>query len=116
MRPLRPSSYAGHIVHGSSGLCLTLGLPNNPAVYTTNNGTLHLEVWAGPLSAPGKVVTVLFNKGPEEDTIHAEWPVIGLPANKTLPIRDVWAMADLQPARSLTAVVASHGVRVFVVG
>jgi hypothetical protein len=84
--------------------------------YTTNNGTLQLEVWAGPLSTPGRVVTVLFNKGPSQDTIHVEWPVIGQPANATLPVRDVWAMADLPPAQSLTAVVASHGVRVFIVG
>ena len=98
-------------------MCLTLGLPNYvlQAPYVTNNGTLQLEVWAGPLSS-GAVVAVLFNKGPVNDTIHIEWPVLGLPLNASLPVRDVWDMTDLPNATSLTAQVPSHGVGVFVVG
>ena len=105
------------MVHGSTGSCLTLGLPNYvpSQPYVTNNGTLQLEVWAGPLTG-GRVVAVLFNKGPLADTISVEWPTLGLPAGATLPVRDVWAMADLPPSRNLTALVQSHGVRVFTVG
>jgi alpha-galactosidase len=99
---------------------LTLGLPNfNPSPsyqYTTNNGTLQQEVWAGPLSTPGKVVVVLFNKGPVEDTLAVAWDVIGLPVGATLPVRDVYNRTDLPPAQALAAVVQPHGVRVFVVG
>ena len=108
----------GNLIHGQSGLCATLGLPNlGDSTYTTNNGTLQLEVWGGPTSA-GKTVAVLFNKGPAEDTVAVDWQGLGLPVplGTLLPVRDVWAMADLPAAGSLSAVVAPHGVRVFVVG
>ena len=108
----------GNLIHGESGLCATLGAPNlGDSTYVSNNGTLHLEVWAGPTSA-GKTVAVLFNKGPQEDTVAVDWEGLGLPVplGTLLPVRDVWAMADLPPAGSLSALVAPHGVRVFVVG
>ena len=113
-----PPHPTGSLIHGESGLCATLGLPNlGDSTYTTNAGTLHFEVWAGPTSA-GKTVAVLFNKGPLEDTVAVDWEGLGLPVplGTLLPVRDVWAMADLPPAGNLSAVVAPHGVRVFVVG
>ena len=106
------------MIHGMSGECLTLGLPNlGDSTYKTNNGTLQAEVWGGPIST-GRVVVVLFNKGPVADTLSVEWSALNpsLPKGKTLPIRDVWAMADLPPAQSLSALVQPHGVRVFLVG
>ncbi len=114
--PQRPRP-AGNLVHGGTGKCATLGLPSYSAdaPYATNNGTLQQEVWAGPVST-GRTVAVLFNKGPQADTIAVGWPELGLPAGATLPVRDVWAMADLPAAQNLTALVAPHGVRVFLVG
>jgi hypothetical protein len=108
----------GAIVGGSSELCLTLGLPNfvSGAPYVTNNGTLELEAWGGPLSS-GKTVAVLFNKGrADNETVTATWDAFGLPSGATLPVRDVLARADLPPATELAAAVPAHGVRVFVVG
>ena len=106
-----------NIVHGASGLCLALGLANNPnsGAWVTNNGTLQHEIWAGPLST-GKTVAVLFNKGPETETLTAAWDALGLARGATLPVRDVLARKDLPPATGLSADVAAHGVAVFVVG
>jgi hypothetical protein len=106
-----------NIIHGASGLCLALGLANNPAsgAWVTNNGTLQHEIWAGTLSS-GKTVAVLFNKGPAADTLTAAWDALGLARGTTLPVRDVLARADLPPATGLSADVAAHGVAVFVVG
>jgi hypothetical protein len=114
----------GSVIHGASAQCLTLGVsnyaPQDPNSYT-NNGTLSLEVWAGALSATGfagKTVAVLFNKSPANDTLSVEWPSLGtgLPRGATLPIRDVYARADLPPATSLSALIPPHGVRIFIVG
>ena len=89
--------------------------PFPPAALRPTDGTLQLEVWGGPTSA-GKTVAVLFNKSPQTDTITVDWPALGLPLGKFLPVRDVWAMADLPAAQGLSAEVAPHGVRVFLVG
>ena len=110
----------GAIVHGSSGQCLTLGLPAlgaTAAPYTTNNGTLQALLWGGPLSS-GKAVAVLFNKAPGVETISVGWDALGLGlrVGAALPVRDVYAREDLGPATQLSAVVQPHGVRVFVVG
>jgi hypothetical protein len=109
----------GALVHGSSGLCLTLGLPAQVGAtpYTTNNGTLEAELWAGPLSS-GKAVAVLFNKARAEETIAVGWDALGLglSAGAALPVRDVYARQDLGAFTQLSAVVQPHGVRVFVVG
>lgn len=108
----------GSVIGGSSELCVTLGLPNYVAgrQYVTNNGTLALEVWGGPLSS-GKTVAVLFNKGgASAETITANWDVFGLPRGASLPVRDVLARAALPPASELKAIVPPHGVRAFVVG
>ncbi len=73
-------------------------------------------MWGGALSAPGKAVVVLFNKSPEAGTLTASWDLVGLRAGAALPVRDVYAKADLGAAASLSAEVQPHGVRVFVVG
>ena len=109
----------GSILHGATGLCLTLGLSNTivgNSQYVTNNGTLEHEVWSGHLSTPGETLAILFNKGLTNETITIGWDVIGLPANSSQPIRDVWARAALPPALNLSALVQSHGVRIFVIG
>jgi hypothetical protein len=99
-------------------MCLTLGLPYYDGVgqYATSNGTLEHEVWAGPLSTPGKAVVVLFNKSPVAETLTTAWDWVGLAAGATLPVRDVYNKTDLPPAQALSALVQPHGVRVFVVG
>ena len=110
----------GAIVHGSSGLCLTLGLPPvGPATvpYSTNNGTLQSELWGGSLSS-GKTVAVLFNKATDVETLTFGWDALGLGlrAGASLPVRDVYAREDLGDATTLSAQVQPHGVRVFVIG
>ncbi len=124
--PLFDSSYAAqvwiwdsldNIIHGASGLCLALGVPNNPSssTWVTNNGTLAHEVWGGPLST-GKTVAVLFNKSPMNETMSTPWDALGLAAGASFPVRDVLSKQSLPPATSLTADVAAHGVRVFIIG
>ena len=125
--PLFDSSYAAqvwiwdsleNIIHGSSGLCrLALGVPNNPSssTWVTNNGTLSHEVWGGELST-GKTVAILFNKSPVNETMSTPWDALGLAAGSSFPVRDVLSKQNLPPATSLTADVAAHGVRVFVIG
>ena len=98
-------------MHGSSGQCLTLGLPaTTPTTpYITNNGTLQAKLWGGN----GKVVAVLFNKVSGIETITAGWDALGLGlrAGFALPVRDVYARQDLGPATMLSAVVQPHGGR-----
>lgn len=113
----------GMLIHGSTGLCATLG---NPQVvpqgqpYVTNNFTLEHEVWAGPLSTPNQWAVVLFNKGLTNETLKASWDLLdGVAggASATLPVRDVLARKDLGPTKDgVSAVVPSHGVALYVVG
>ena len=111
----------GAIVGARDGQCLTLGLPNLPpagAKYETNNGTLHHEVWAGPLASAQQVV-VLFNKGAARETLSAAWRLLHQPASRPCPVRDVLARKALPPLAAgadLTAEVPPHGVRLFVLG
>ena len=113
----------GAIVSAAHGQCLTLGLPNLPASgtkWTTNNGTLQHEVWAGDLASAQRVV-VLFNKGGAAETLSAPWRLLrqGCPQSGPCPARDVLARKALPPLAAgvaLTAEVPSHGVRLFVLG
>jgi hypothetical protein len=120
-------SLTSQILSGSTGLCVTLGQPNLPPAgrpWTTNNGTLHHEVWSGPLSNGKQVVVVLFNKGDFNETVAAARELLELPAacaasSPSCPVRDLLARQDLPalPAGApLTATVPSHGVQMFLVG
>ncbi len=113
------------IVSGGSGNCFTLGnpnmgdpsrqgnAPNTPTAYS-NNGTLHHEIWLGPLtSSTGgarRQVLGLLNKGPNTDTLTAPSSLLGGGAWK---VRDVVEKKDLEPlaaGKDVTADVPSHGV------
>lgn len=117
------------IVAAGSGSCLTVGNPNmgdashqgnaanEPNSYT-NNGTLHHEVWLGPLTSAAsgarRQVVGLLNKGAVSDTLTATTNLLGGGAWK---VRDVVAKKDmppLAPGKDLQATVPSHGVALYV--
>ena len=90
------SAKSQQIVAGGSGNCLTVGNPNTgltphagnapgkPGAFT-NNGTLHHEVWQGPLTPAvtstgarlKRQVVALFNKGAETETIIGRAAIVG---------------------------------------
>ncbi|KAK1411407.1 hypothetical protein QVD17_37956 [Tagetes erecta] len=74
-----------------------------------------LEVWAGSLSNY-RVVVLLVNRGPVSSEITAHWDDIGLPPNTAVVTRDLWLHMEWKqrPAGNLTATVASHGCKMFV--
>jgi hypothetical protein len=106
--------------------CLTVGMPNyDPNVVHhgqdyTNNGTLHLEVWSGPLTptaaGAARRVVALFNKGEVNETITAPSALVGTDTT-AMAVRDAQAKMDLPllaRGQALGADVPSHGVRLFV--
>lgn len=116
------------IVTGGSGNCFTIGnpnmgdpsrqgnAPNKPNAYS-NNGTLHHEVWLGPLtsSANGtrRQVLGLLNKGPVTETLTAPASLLGGGAWK---VRDVVEKKDREPleaGQDVVADVPSHGVMLY---
>ena len=50
----------------------------------------NLEVWHSVL-AESKHAVALLNRSPEEDTVTAEWGMLGLDAGREMLVRDVWA-------------------------
>jgi hypothetical protein len=65
----------------NTGLCLT--------------AQQELEVWAGPLTG-GSQAVVLLNRGNiGSEPITVKWTDIGLPADKSATVRDLWAQKDL---------------------
>ncbi|XP_062108013.1 alpha-galactosidase 1 [Humulus lupulus] len=73
------------------------------------------EIWAGPLSGY-RVVVVLLNRGPQRNSITAQWDDIGIPLKSIVEARDLWEHKTLknQFAGSITATVNSHGCKMFV--
>jgi alpha-galactosidase len=72
------------------------------------------EVWMKPLTG-GRRAVLLFNRGAAPATIAVDWDRLGLPPNLPARVRDLWAHRDLGTRRgSLSAVVAPHGVQMFV--
>ncbi|KAL4569996.1 hypothetical protein LXL04_025645 [Taraxacum kok-saghyz] len=74
-----------------------------------------LEVWAGPLSGY-RVVVLLVNRGPATSLMTAHWDDIGLHPNTTVMARDLWLHKVLRerPVGNLSATVASHACKMFV--
>lgn len=108
----------------SSGLdaCLTVGYANYPFT-GTNEGTLNLEVWAGPLTpdattGAARRVIALFNKGLTTDSILVSAEILGTDrATGNIALRDVEQnkdLAPLVPGQTLAVDVVSHGVTVYV--
>ena len=64
-----------------TGLCLT--------------AQQELEVWAGPLSNNSQAVLLLNRGNIGSEPITVKWTDIGLPADKSALVRDLWARKDL---------------------
>ena len=93
MRDLRPrevSETTPLLVRG--GATLYLG----GQVATSDLGTIDgADVWAGPLM-DGSVGVVLLNRNETmTQTVTAQWPDIGLPADTEATVRDLWLHAKL---------------------
>ena len=77
-----------------------LGLNNviqGKMVLSTKVGTDTVQVWAKHMSN-GDVAVLLVNNGAASHTITATWKVVGIPAGKTMKVRDLWAHSDLPVA------------------
>ncbi len=64
-----------------SGLCLTV--------------QQEIEIWAGPLSNNSQAVVLLNRGNIGSEPITVKWTDIGLSANKSATVRDLWARKDL---------------------
>uniref|UniRef100_A0A453JH30 Alpha-galactosidase n=2 Tax=Aegilops tauschii subsp. strangulata TaxID=200361 RepID=A0A453JH30_AEGTS len=72
-----------------------------------------LEVWAGPLSGNRKAV-VLWNRQGYQATITAHWSNVGLPASVSVTARDLWAHSSFSAQGQLSASVAPHDCKMYV--
>jgi len=78
------------------------------AVLVDTQGTN--QVWAGALSN-NKCVVLLFNRGGDSSLITAHWAKIGIAADTSAQVRDLWRHRDLGSfTGSFNATVPSHGV------
>jgi len=83
-----------------------LGKAGRPVVHNAD-----FDVWTRPL-ADGSFACALFNRGPVERTITADFKQLGFPA--TARVRDVWAQKDLGSfTGSFTASVPSHAALLY---
>jgi hypothetical protein len=64
-----------------TGLCLT--------------AQQEIEIWAGPLSNNSQAVVLLNRGNIGSEPITVKWTDIGLPADKSATVRDLWARKDL---------------------
>lgn len=74
-----------------------------------------IEIWAGPLSGY-RVVVLLLNRGPQRNSITANWDDIGIPPNSVVEARDLWEHKTLKKrfVGNITATVEIHGCKMFV--
>lgn len=72
-----------------------------------------LEVWAGPLSGNRKAV-VLWNRQGYQATITAHWSNVGLPASASVTARDLWAHSSFSAQGQLSASVAPHDCKMYI--
>ncbi|CAF0933034.1 unnamed protein product [Didymodactylos carnosus] len=70
-----------------------------------------LEVWAGPL-ADGSLAVMLLNRGVSNEPMTVKWTDIGLKAQQSALVRDLWKHMDLGTFTGMYAepMVQSHGV------
>ncbi|PKA60408.1 Alpha-galactosidase [Apostasia shenzhenica] len=73
----------------------------------------NLEVWAGPLSG-GRVAVVLWNRGASQASLTADWSEIGLNPSTVVDARDLWEHSTASAEGNLTATVASHASKMYV--
>ena len=68
------------------------------------------EIWVKPLEGGDRAVALL-NRGPEAHAMTVSWRQLGLPAEATPTVRDLWARRDhVAVQSSFTATVPSHDV------
>ena len=68
-----------------------------------------VEIWAKEM-ADGSRAVVLLNRGTEPSAVTVAWPDIGYTTGLQAKVRDLWAHADVGPARGrYTATVPGHG-------
>ncbi|CAH9078735.1 unnamed protein product [Cuscuta epithymum] len=73
-----------------------------------------LEVWAGPLSNK-RVAVVLWNRGPSEAIITADWSILGLSPSTLVDARDLWAHSTQTKVEGkISASVYSHDSKFYV--
>ncbi|XP_042964680.1 alpha-galactosidase-like [Carya illinoinensis] len=104
---------------------VTLELLGNEEVIAVNQDKLgvqgkkvkkdgDLEVWAGPLS-DGKVAVVLWNRGPSNARVSANWSDIGLKSTTVVGARDLWEqLSESLVDEQLSANLESHASRMYV--
>lgn len=87
-----------------------------PTAPSTINGSLPLQVWAGPL-AGGDVVVVLLNAGDTTAEVTAHWKDIGLVAGVAVKVTDLWTgKSSTVPSKGadiISATVPTHDVAAF---
>ncbi|KAL9660403.1 hypothetical protein QQ045_025216 [Rhodiola kirilowii] len=74
-----------------------------------------LEIWAGPLTRY-RMAVLLVNRGANRMAMTAIWEDIGLPLETMVKARDLWEHKTLKQhfVRNLTATVASHASKMYV--
>ncbi|KAG6625147.1 alpha-galactosidase-like isoform X1 [Carya illinoinensis] len=104
---------------------VTLELLSNEEVIAVNQDKLgvqgkkvkkdgDLEVWAGPLN-DGKVAVVLWNRGPSNARVSANWSDIGLKSTTVVGARDLWEqLSESLVDGQLSANLESHAARMYV--
>jgi len=87
-------------IRTQDGRCLGLDL-----------GLQVLEVWAGPLSGDSYAVALVNRGNVGPMSITALWIDLGIPANKRMLIRDIWAKKDIGVFTNSApaTIVPSHG-------
>ena len=74
-----------------------------------------VEVWAKPLhgGAPGAIAAVFLNRSPDTRDITASWAMLGIQADVSVDVRDLWLQEDIAVGvqnRFTANAVPSHGV------
>lgn len=68
-----------------------------------------LQIWAKPLAEVGARAVLLLNRTSTETTIEVSWKQIGLDAQSTAIVQDLWTGKELGPSASSYAVSVSAG-------
>ncbi|KAK4488967.1 hypothetical protein RD792_004758 [Penstemon davidsonii] len=103
---------------------VTLALLSNKEVIAVNQDKLgvqgkkirkdgDLEVWSGPLSE-NRIAVVLWNRGSSHANITAHWGELGLKSTRAIHARDLWAHKSRRVKGHLSAGVASHDCKMYV--
>ncbi|CAL5080606.1 unnamed protein product [Urochloa decumbens] len=72
------------------------------------------EVWAGPLSG-GRIAVVLWNRGPDEASVTANWSSIGLNASTVVDAHNLWTNEVTSSVQGeLEETVDTHACKMYV--